>query len=107
MRSVTILDQCKYDSGRFCFGDRFAPGSLNRVIESLLEIRSSIPEQYQETGSCEIGSSDDETWIHVSYQREETDAEVEERRVREIAGAERAEMAERAEFERLKAKFGG
>ena len=111
---VTLADHDEHDSGPFDFGDSYKDGTLNRVIESLLALRAQVPKEYRETARCGFGmrSQYDSSYvtIEVSYSRPETDAEWAARRAnvehRRQVYADQLAALERAEFDRLKAKFG-
>jgi hypothetical protein len=109
--TVYVVDQEQYESGPFAFGESYEDGSLKRVIESLIAIRESIPAEFRERARCEISSTGGYEGSHyatieVSYERPETPEETANRE--ENAGRARAlaDAKQRAEYDKLKAKFG-
>lgn len=95
---VKVVRQQQYDPGPFYFGG-YEDGSLDRVIECLVEIRGSIPEQYRKTAQCEIDAVsgyDDSCYanIEISYSRPETPEET-ARRTEEAARAKRSYRSQR------------
>ena len=109
-RTVRVVLQEQYDGGPFDFGESYEDGSLNRVIDSLLAIRESIPAEHRASARCQIdsvGSYEGSHYarIEVNYARPETDEEWAERRTRDISEAQAERQREMAEYERLKAKF--
>lgn len=116
---VVVLYQSQYggappvntDNKWFDFGSKYEDGSLNKVIDSLLTIRESIPDEYRATARCEISNDSefDMTYatIHVSYDRPETPEETAARKAKDKQEANERERIERSMFERLKARFEG
>lgn len=111
---VNVVKQEKYDSGPFDFGG-MERGSLDSVIKSLLKIRASIPPEFRRDAICDIDSVlsfEDSHYatIEVYYYRRETAEEISDRIQRDENFRRHAQVAqeesERAEYERLKAKFG-
>lgn len=107
---ITVLRQDQYEAGPFDFGADYEPGSLDRVIKSLLAIRKSIPEEFRETAGCEIRSVErsGDCWptISVVYLRPVTDAEQAECDARETAWRLERRAEKRALLEKLKAELG-
>lgn len=61
---VTVVEQEQYAAGPFCFD-----GPLDAVIDSLIAIRNSIPEEYRASAMCSIASvSDYEDSHHASIE---------------------------------------
>jgi hypothetical protein len=87
---VCVVDQEKFDVGPFNFGAAYDRGTLDAVISSLQAIRDSIPEQYRESASCEVGSESGYEGEHcahirISYDRPETAEEAIERQAKRAA----------------------
>lgn len=104
-----VADQEQHESGPFNFGDDLA-GSLHRVIESLVAIRESVPEEYRAEAFCEFRSRSDYDGggiptIQVSYRRPETDEEVVERLSWEAHMRSLTEQEERATLAALQSKY--
>lgn len=109
-KTVTVVDQDRYDVGAFCFGASYTDGTLRKVIATLKAIEATIPAKFRASARCGIDSrggyeGDHFAHIEVSYSRPETDAEVVERIQQEMIGAHLQQEAEQAEYERLKAKL--
>ena len=78
---VTVVSQEQYDEGPFDFGASYTNGTLDRVIQSLLDIRESIPAEFRADARCGVGSVagyEDTHYaqIEVCYQRPATADEI-------------------------------
>lgn len=108
MTTVTVLRQRSYDDkGAFYFGGS-SDGSLNRVIDSLIAIRDSIPAEFRDVARCEFESEYESTSaeIEISYQRPATEAEINERAERRRREFDAAAARELALYAALKARYG-
>lgn len=108
-RLEAVVCQERYDRGPFDFGDG-NPGSLDRVIASLVAIRESIPKRYRDAAFCEFGSrggydGDHSPEIEVHYNRPETDDEVVERLSAAAHAHSTQERAEREQLAALQKKY--
>ncbi|TNC14948.1 hypothetical protein FF100_05070 [Methylobacterium terricola] len=85
-------------------------GKLSDAIDLLRDELLSIPESYQASATLDISShleyGDAVTEISISYYRPETDAELSARQAAANILAKQDEDRQRAEYERLRAKFG-
>lgn len=109
-KRITILSQEKYDGGMFCFGGG-TEGSLDAVMDSLKEIRESIPPEYRHLATCEIASIGGHEGSHyatieVTYDRPEIPQEARDRETRIRYGEMQAEAHELAVYIALRQKFG-
>lgn len=109
MTKIAVASQEKYDSGPFEFGDG-EDGSLDKVIESLAAIRASIPPEYREIAECSIESRtsyEDSSYatIDIAYTRPATPQEISDETDRIAARTREKESADRALYEKLKARF--
>jgi hypothetical protein len=99
------------DIGGYSFDE--LPQFVGGWIEWMEEARAEAPEQYREDLRCDL--SYDSGWrddsgsatLAVWYERPETDEEMCERIGQGLAWMRESQNRERAEFERLKKKFGG
>ena len=110
LTSITLVSQERSDNGPFDFGENYGKGSLERVINSLLLIRDSIPEEYRADAYCAIDSAsgyEGDHWpsIEIGYKRPATDDEIrcakaaiEQRKQEELVNA-------RQKYEALKRRF--
>lgn len=84
-------------------------GTRKEAIEIIESMFQEVPEAYREEAELEIqsGISCDMEYcdLYVSYKRPETEKETQARKDSDKKKQERAEAAQRAEYERLKAKF--
>lgn len=85
--------------------------TLPDVIKLLQGYLQEIPKEYRMTSICDINSCSGYegscmATIEISYSRMETDGECLEREQCELSNESRRLSAERAEYERLKSKFG-
>lgn len=91
----------------FCRWD--LEGNLVDVIKRLQDVMASIPEAYRASAAIDISAYDDYGSSAVSFEieftRPETDEELAARVFRQEASDRKQAEKERAEFERLKAKF--
>ncbi len=100
---VKVVDAEQYSDG-------FPPSNLTDFMAWLDKAITAIPEEYREAARFEIDTSssygDYCASVEVSYCRPETDAEWDARKAHVMQRVQQAESEQRAEFERLKAKFG-
>ena len=84
-------------------------GTRKEAIETIESMFQEVPEAYREEAELEIqsGISYDMEYcdLYVSYKRPETEEETQTRKDSDKKRNERAEAAQRAEYERLKTKF--
>lgn len=81
---------------------------LNDCIDSLIAIRDAIPEDCRGEATIEIDNGyDNYFFFEIKYERPATAKEIEENAKRLAASAAEQEALERAQFERLKARFEG
>jgi hypothetical protein len=109
MTIVTVLHQRSYDDdGAFDFGSDSQDGSLDKVIESLIAVRDSVPPEYRASARCGFESDYESSSVEisVSYQRPATNDEIEARRSQADFAAKAREWDERSTYARLKAKYG-
>lgn len=109
---VHVVSQEKYDEGPFFFGGEFEEGTLKAVINSLEEIRNSIPEEYRDKASCEINSVSGYEGSHyaqiaVFYTRLETPEERNKRLEYQIMEQRHQQQKQLNEYLRLKAIYEG
>ena len=89
--------------------DPCLPEQADKFIEFWQEKIDSVPEEFRATTQIEVEAS--EQWgspclnVTVSYTREETGEEATKRNNMEKANLERRDQGDRAEYEKLKAKF--
>lgn len=106
-----VVAHSQFDEGRFNFGDNYSDGSLDLVIQSLLDIKNSIPEEYRASARCSIDSEGGYEGSHyatieVTYVRPATDEEIEVYHRQQALRQAEQEAKERRELERLIVKFG-
>jgi hypothetical protein len=110
MVPIPVCVQEQYDEGLFDFGNTFEDGTLDRVIRSLEAIRESIPEEYRAAATCGIMSESGYEGSHyarieVSYDRPETDEEMQRREKRDRDHEAAIRREERALLKRLQNKY--
>jgi hypothetical protein len=100
-----------YQAGQW---DEDFPGdnwSVPRLIGWLQEKLREIPPEHWDTSRCEIEGTQSydvaKASITISYERAETDGEMQARAMYEQGLALQTQADERRQYERLKAKFGG
>lgn len=108
--TVQVVSQEKYGKGPFCFGSSWKEGTLDKVIQSLTDIRDSIPPKHRAKTFCEItsvSSYGDGHYpkIEISYERPETFAERDERIEKEKANSEAEEKRDKELLAKLKRKY--
>lgn len=87
------------------------PEKLVDLVNFLLKHAEGIPAEYRDCAKVDFNSDYDSSGVNVeiTYEREETDQEFENRQFQERATAEYRQRAheqeERADYERLKKKF--
>lgn len=107
----TVLDDEKYFSTKFFFGNDYEDGTFNRVLRSLLDIYKSIPKEYRANARCGISSMNSyedshRATIRVEYTRPATDAEIQAAKDYDEMMARHTEEQERAKLAELQAKYG-
>lgn len=84
-------------------GDRIHPKDMASQILSLLD---KVPEEYRDSATIGVDPEDGACTWTLSYERPETDAEL-QNRINIVRDAEQRQEAEaRAQYERLKKTFG-
>jgi uncharacterized membrane protein len=105
---VKVVEQEEFYPGPN-FGNYEQQGNLNHVIDSLVTIRNSIPDEYRNTARCIISSSGYEDSLYVNievyYMRPETRSETLTREYKERSEHEAKITKERKKYERLRGKF--
>lgn len=108
-KHVVVVRQEQYGGGPVDFGATWTEGSFQKVLDSLLDVQDSIPEEFRDAAYCQIdsGTQWDQCYaeIEIGYSRPETDAEV-EARVSERKRDDADEIAVAWQrYQELKAKF--
>jgi hypothetical protein len=80
-------------------------GPLDKVIESFVALRETIPAEYRHLARFEIESELGYALARITYERVETDLEESERLVREADLRKAAERRDRETYEALKRRF--
>lgn len=111
-RQETAVSICKQigDDGPVILGG-WGPGSLQGLINSLLDVQECIPAEYRKTAQCEFDIEYEYesayTSVSIAYHRPETDDETRRRLEQAYIARSLKEREERAEFDRLSKKFEG
>lgn len=106
-----MVTEVVYEHDKSFGGSDLPWGSLPEAIEFLKSKLEEIPPEYRAASLFEIEDGSDgygSIWVEmrVVYQRPETDDEMQSRLVTAKRQRISAEALQRAEYERLKAKFG-
>jgi hypothetical protein len=86
--------------------DEFPSNNLKEAIVWFQTKLATIPEQYQDKARCSIDCQSDCAVIEISYYRNETQAEIQRREVKELSLADYQIARDIRTFEDLQQKYG-